>query len=66
MDDITLNGLGLYLMAIVSSFMVFGVFFIGQAVNGISIELATMLASMLGTTEIFLVLIIKKFCKIVD
>ena len=66
MDDITLRGLGLYLIAIVSAIIVFGVFFIGHAVNGIPLEFAAMLASILGATEIFLVLVIKKFCKIVD
>jgi len=66
MDDITLKGLGFYLIAVLSAIMVFGVFFIGHSVNGICLELAAMLASILGATEIFLVFIIKKFCKIVD
>ena len=66
MDDITLKGLGLYLIAILSSIMVFSVFFIGHSVNGIPIEFAAMLASILGATEIFLVLVIKRFCKIID
>ena len=64
MDDITLKGLGMYLIAIVSAFMVFGVFFIGHSVNGIPVELAAMFASMLGATEVFIILIIKHFCKI--
>ena len=64
MDDVTLKGLGLYLIAIVSAIMVFGVFFIGHAVNGISAELAIMLAAILAATEGFMVFLIKKFCKI--
>jgi len=66
MDDITLKGLGFYLIAVLSAIMVFGVFFIGHSVNGIPVELAAMFASILGATEIFLVLVIKKFCKIED
>ena len=66
MDDVTLKGLGLYLIAILSSIIALGAFFIGHAVNGIAPEIAVMLGSILGSTEIFIVLIIKHFFKITE
>ena len=64
MDDEMLNNIGWYLITIISAFMVFGVFMIGHAVNGIIPELATMFAAMLGATEGIMILIIKKLFKI--
>ncbi len=64
MDDVVMKGIGLYLMAILSSIVALGAFLVGHSVNGIPAEIAVMLGSILGSTEILLILLIRHFFKI--
>ncbi len=66
MDDIVLKGLGVYLLAILSSVVAFLAFLIGHSVNGIPVEIAVFLGTIIGSSEILLILLIKHFFKIVD
>ncbi len=66
MDDVLLKGIGLYLLAILSSIIAFLAFLIGHSVNGIPVEFAVLLGSILGSSEVLLILVIKHYFKILD
>lgn len=64
MEDVILRGVGIWLLSILEAIIVFLSFCIGHSLNGISPELAVLFASILGSTQILLVLIITKIFKI--
>ena len=66
MDDVMMKGVGLWLLTIVESIMVFVAFWSGQLVNGLPIEIFTFISTILGASQILVFLIIKKYFKITE
>ena len=66
MDDVTLTGIGMWILTMISAVVVLGAFYIGKFTNGLPIELATFFGIMLAATEVLAVLLVKKFFKIQD
>ena len=66
MDEVIMKGIGLWLLAVIESLVVFIAFCIGHAVNGMPAELAVCLGSMLGSSQILVFLIIRKLFKITE
>ena len=64
MSEEILQGFGKYLEAIVTAVIAMIAFWIGHSVNGIMPELATMICTILGATEIFAIFVIHKLTKI--
>ncbi|GAH00775.1 unnamed protein product [marine sediment metagenome] len=64
MDDVTLKGIGMYLIAILEALVVFIGFMLGKITNGFPIEFAVLVGSLLMSTQILIVLIINKYFKI--
>ena len=64
MDDTDLKGYGFWLLAIVESLMVFFAFWLGQLVNGLPIEIFTLIATILGASQVLVFKLIKKYFKI--
>lgn len=66
MDDIVLRGFGFWLLAILNAVIVFISYFVGHAANGLDPMFVSLILTMLMTTEIFLVLIIRFYFKLPD
>ena len=64
MDDVTLKGVGIYLIAILESIIVFVGFLLGKFTNGFPVEFAVFIGSLLMSTQVLIVLIINKYFKI--
>ena len=64
MDIVILRGIGVYVMAVIESSMVFVAYLIGHFVNTIPAELAIFVASLLGGLQVILILVVKRLCKI--
>ena len=65
-DDIVLRGFGFWLLAIMNAVIVFISYFVGHAANGLDPMFVSLILTMLMTTEIFLVLIIRFYFKLPD
>ena len=59
-----MKGIGIWLLALIESIFVFLAFMIGHSVNGIPAEVAVMLATMLGSSQVLVFLVIKHYFKI--
>ena len=66
MDDVVIKGIGLWLLAIIESLFVFLAYMIGHFVNTIPAEFAVMIASILGSSQVLIFLIIRKYFKITE
>lgn len=66
MDQIVLKGIGIWLLAIIESIVVFIAFMLGKMTNGLPIEIAIFIGTMLASSQVLLVLIVKHYCKITD
>ena len=61
-----MKGVGMWLLVIVESLMVFLAFFLGNLVNGLPIEFFTMIATIMGASQVLIFLVIKKYFKITE
>ena len=66
MDDVLMKGIGLWLLAIIESFFIFAAYLIGHFINTIPAECAVMIASMLGSSQVLVFLIIRHYFKIAE
>ena len=66
MDDVLMKGIGLWLLAIIEAFFIFGAYLIGHFVNTIPAEFAVMVASMLGSSQVLVFLIVRYYFKITE
>ena len=64
MNIIILKGIGIYLLAIIESVVIFLAFMLGKWTNGLDIELAIFIGSLLSATQVLIILIIKYFFKL--
>ena len=64
MDDVILKGLGFWLLTVVNAVIVFISYFIGHAANGLDPMLISLIITILMSSEVLVVLIIKHFFKI--
>lgn len=66
MDDITLKATGIYFLTIIEAIVVFVSFLLGKFTNGLPIEFAMFIGSILASSQVLVVFIIKKYFKIKD
>ena len=66
MDDISMKGIGIWLLAVVEAIMVFLAYLVGHFINHIPAELAVFIASILGSSQVLVFLIIKNYFKITE
>ena len=64
MDDTDLQGYGYWLLTVIEALMVFIAFWLGHLVNGLAIELFTMLSVMIGASQVLIFKLVKKYFKI--
>lgn len=64
MDDITFKGVGIWLLSIIEAIVIFLAFMLGKATNGLPVEVAIFIGSILASSNILIVLIIKRYFKI--
>ena len=64
MEAIVLSKIGTYLLMLVEAAFIYSAFFIGHSVNGISVQIATMLGSVLVATDFLVIFLIKHFFKV--
>lgn len=63
MDDVTLKGVGFWLLTVLEAIVVFIAFMLGKWSNGLSPEFATLIGTILIATQVLLVLFIRKYFK---
>ena len=64
MDDVVLKGFGFWLLTVVNAVIVFISYFIGHMANGFDPMLVSLIITILMSSEVLIVLIIKHFFKI--
>lgn len=65
-DDVVMKGFGFWLLAIVEAIIIFASYFIGHAANGLDPVFVSMIITILMSSEILLVLLIRHYFKIPD
>ena len=63
-SEIILKGIGFWLLAVLSNVIVFVSYFIGHMANGLDPMFVSMIISILMSTEILLVLLVRYFFKL--
>ena len=63
-DDVILKGLGFWLLAVVNAVIVFISYFIGHMANGLDPMLVSLIITILMSSEVLVVLMIRYFFKI--
>jgi len=63
-DDVVLKGLGFWLLAVVNAIIVFISYFIGHMANGLDPMLVSLIITILMSSEVFIVLMIRYFFRI--
>ena len=63
-DDVILKGLGFWLLAVINAIIVFVSYFIGHAANGLDPMLVSLLITILMSSEVLIVIMIRYFFKI--
>lgn len=66
MDDVLMKGVGMWLLVIIESIIVFLAFWLGRLVNGLPIELFAMISTIMGASQVLIFLAIKKYFGITD
>lgn len=67
MAEVVMKSIGLYLLAVMESVVVFLAFMLGNLTNGfISPALAVLIGSLLAATQVLLVFLIKYYFKIIE
>lgn len=66
MDNVVFKGIGIWLLAIIESIVVFLAFMLGQVTNGLPIEIAFFIGTLLASSQVLIVLIVKHYFKIED
>ena len=64
MDDVTLTGIGMWVLTTISAIVVFLAFLLGKFTNGLPVEFATLLGTLLAASEVLAILLVKKYFKI--
>ena len=66
MAEIVMKSIGLYLLAIMESIVVFLAFMLGKWTNGLEPALALLIGSLLAATQVLFVFLIKYYFKIAE
>ena len=64
MDEEIWKGLGFWLIALTGVAFTMVAFYLGRLINGLPAEIVSLINLGMGATETFLILIIRKWCKL--